>query len=75
MSNRDPYSDYLLRLERVDNLGAYSIPFGDRPSQCCLSAFLACLCSHCLEAMMESLSSGISSSQKLLTPTSSHLHR
>src|SRR5215469_16917209 len=23
---------YLLRLERVDNLGAYSIPFGDRPS-------------------------------------------
>jgi hypothetical protein len=23
---------YLLRFERVDNLGAYSIPFGDRPS-------------------------------------------
>jgi len=22
----------LLRLERVDNLGAYSMPFGDRPS-------------------------------------------
>jgi hypothetical protein len=23
---------YLLRFERVDNLGAYSIPSGDRPS-------------------------------------------
>jgi hypothetical protein len=27
-----PVSFYLLRFERVDNLGAYSIPFGDRPS-------------------------------------------
>jgi hypothetical protein len=26
MRNRDPYSDYLLRFERVDNLGAYRIP-------------------------------------------------
>jgi hypothetical protein len=25
-------SPYLLRFERVDNLGAYSIPSGDRPS-------------------------------------------
>jgi hypothetical protein len=26
MGNHDSYSDYLLRFERVDNLGAYSIP-------------------------------------------------
>ena len=25
-SNHDPYSDYLLCFEHVDNLGAYSIP-------------------------------------------------
>jgi hypothetical protein len=26
MGNHDSYSDYLLRFERVDNLGAYRIP-------------------------------------------------
>jgi hypothetical protein len=33
---------YLLRFERVDNLGAYSIPSGDRPSHPICSQQLSC---------------------------------
>src|ERR1700746_4114357 len=40
---------YLLRFERVDNLGAYSIPPGDRPSHS--------ICYHSLSFCMEYSSS------------------